>query len=370
MIIKNLELYNFRNYDKLNIQFSKKINIIYGQNAQGKTNILEAIYTLLLTKSHRLNSGNNLIKKNESFTKLIGYFENGKLDNVLNLVIDDKGKHLQKNNNDIKKINDYINEANILIFYPEDLNLIKGSPGDRRRYLNIELCQLYKDYVILISDYNKLLKMRNDCLKKMKLGINIDLSYFNILTSYFIERAIKIYKIRKEFFDNLNSYCEQIYKKISKYEHFKIVYKPNNEIDDKDLLLNEFKKIYDDEVKYGMTMIGPHKDDYEFYLDNNNLKETGSQGQQRMAILTFKLSEINIFEQMKKDKPILLLDDVFSELDDMKKNLFLNYINDGMQVIITTTDLKNIKKEILCKAKLFEIENGMVKKVMEENYGK
>ena len=366
MIIKKLELYNFRNYEKENLIFSNKLNIIYGNNAQGKTNILEGIYTLLLTKSHRLNSNNNLIKKNKNFTRLVGNFDNHLIDTTLQLLIDENGKHLEKNNNVIRKINDYISESNIIIFYPEDLNLIKGSPLDRRRYLNIQLSQIYKNYIVILNDYNKLLKMRNDYLKKMKIGLNVDLSYFNILTSYLIDRIVKIYKIRKEYFENINNYSGNIYEKISGYKNFKIVYKPNKNIINNNEWLDEFKKIYEEEVKSGITLIGPHKDDYEFYLDNNNLKDTGSQGQQRMAVLAFKLSEIKIFTEIKKDKPILLLDDVFSELDDTKKNLFLDYINDGMQVIITTTDLKNIRKDILEKAKLFEIENGKIKSITEE----
>ena len=370
MIIKKLELNNFRNYDNEILNFSKNINIIYGNNAQGKTNILEGIYTLLITKSHRLNSSNNLIKKNKNFTRLFGTFDNHLIDTSLNLLIDENGKHLKKNNNNIKKISDYISESNIIIFYPEDLNLIKGSPVDRRRYLNIELSQIYKNYIIILNDYNKLLKMRNDYLKKIKQGLNVDLSYFNILTNYLIERAISIYKIRKEYFDNINKYADEIYEKISGYKKFKIIYKPNKAIVNNNEFLEEFKKIYDDEIKFGVTLIGSHKDEYDFYLNNNNLKDTGSQGQQRMAILAFKLSEIKIFSEIKKDNPILLLDDAFSELDDIKKNLFLDYINDGMQVIITTTDLKNIRKDILKKAKLFEIENGKVKNVMEVEDGK
>lgn len=368
MIIKSLELTNFRNYDNVLINFSPKLNIIYGNNAQGKTNILEGIYVLCLTKSHRLYVDNNLIKNGLNFTKLNGFFEDGILDKNLNLIINEKGKILEKNNNKIKKINEYVSESNIIIFYPEDLNLIKGAPLERRRYLNIQLSQLYNEYMVNLNDYNKLLKMRNDLLKKLKNNIQIDLNYFSIITNYIIDRSIIIYKLRKQYFEELNLYCNKIYKEISGYDNFKIIYKPNIELEIEDLknhLLNLFKKKYNDEVKLGTTLIGPHKDDYYFELDGINLKEYGSQGQQRMAILTLKLSEIEIFKKLKNEKPILLLDDVFSELDDDKKNLLLKYIDNDMQVIITTTDLNNINNKILENAKLFEIENGKIINIRE-----
>lgn len=368
MIIKSLELVNFRNYDNVFINFSPKLNIIYGNNAQGKTNILEGIYVLCLTKSHRLYVDNNLIKNGCSTTKLNGKFEDKILDKDLKLLITEKGKILEKNNNKIKKINEYVSESNIIIFYPEDLNLIKGSPLERRRYLNIELSQLYSEYMINLNNYNKILKIRNDLLKKLKNNIQIDLNYFFIITDYLIDKSIIICQLRKKYFEEINKYCEKIYKKISGYDNFRLIYKPNIDIEQEDLkiyLIDYFRKIYNDEIKLGTTLIGPHKDDYYFELNGINLKEYGSQGQQRMAILTLKLSEIEIFKDLKKEKPILLLDDVFSELDDNKKNLLLKYIDDDIQVIITTTDLDNINNKILEKAKLFEIQNGKIINIRE-----
>lgn len=363
MIIKNLELINFRNYENLTISFSPKINIIYGNNAQGKTNILEGIYTLCLTKSHRLYVDNNLIKNDATFSSLVGIFEDKLFDRTLKLVIDEKGKKLLKNNNKIKKINEYVLESNILIFYPEDLNLIKGSPLERRRYLNIELSQLYKDYMVNLNNYNKLLKIRNDLLKKLKQNLSIDNNYFKIVTECLIDRILIINKIRKQYFDDINKYASKIYKRISGFDNFKIVYMPSILQNDKEYILDLFKQKYYDEIRIGSTILGPHKDDYFFSL-RDNLKEQGSQGQQRMAILTLKLSEIELFKKIKKEKPILLLDDVFSELDDNKKNLLLKYIDDDIQVIITTTELTNINKNILEMSKIFEIENGkLIKEV-------
>lgn len=373
MIIKELNLINFRNYKELDIEFNKRINILYGNNAQGKTNILEGIFVLCLTKSHRLYVDSNLIKNNETFTSLTGIFENSPMDDVKRLSIDKNGKKLEINNNRVKKINDYISNSNIVIFYPEDLNLIKGSPQERRRYLNMELCQLYDNYIIYLNDYNKLLKMRNDYLKKIKFNDNVDLNYFSILTNYLIQRAVSIYEIRKRYFDYLNNIIGKIYYEISGYEDFHLVYKPSVNLDSENtmqLMLDEFKRKYNEELRLGTTIIGPHKDDYYFTLGGNNLKENGSQGQQRMAIIAYKLAEIDLFKEIKGEKPILLLDDVFSELDDGKKNLLLKYIDDDFQVIITTTDLKNINKEILKKSKLFKICDGKIEKIEEVQNGK
>ena len=360
MILKNLELINFRNYEKIKLDFSEKINIIYGDNAQGKTNILEGIYVLCLTKSHRPYVDDNLIKIDKDFLKITGNFASDILDKKQVIIINNKEKNLEINNQKIKKINEYISNSNIIIFYPEDLNLIKGSPNDRRRFLNIELCQLYNTYVINLNEYNKLLKIRNDCLKKLKLNLSIDNSYFNIITDYLIQKSEIIYNYRKKYFEKINKICLSIYKKISGYNKFKIIYKPNF-IPNNDYQLemkNLFKEKYFEEVKTGNTIIGVHKDDFIYEIENCNLKEFGSQGQQRMAILAHKLSEIQLFKDEKGETPILLLDDVFSELDDKKKNLLLKYIDDDMQVIITTTDLNNIEEKIIKKSKLFKIKNG------------
>ena len=360
MILKSLELQNFRNYEKINLDFSKRLNIIYGDNAQGKTNILEGIYVLCLTKSHRPYVDDNLIKIGKEFFKISGKFESNVLDKEQVILVNEKGKNLTINNQKIRKINEYIKNSNIIIFYPEDLNLIKGSPGERRRYLNIELSQLYNEYIINLNDYNKLIKIRNDYLKKLKLNLSIDNSYFNIITNYLIDRSEFIYNTRVKYFNKINEICVSIYKEISGYDNFRIIYKPN--FIPKENYKEEMKKLfiekYSEEVKSGTTIIGNHKDDFIYEINNSNLKEFGSQGQQRMAILAHKLSEIKLFQTEKGEMPILLLDDVFSELDDNKKNLLLKYIDKDMQVIITTTDLNNIDKDTIESAKLFKIKNG------------
>ena len=276
---------------------------------------------------------------------------------------------MKLDNNEIKRISDYISKMNIIIFYPDDLSLIKGSPSERRRFLNSEISQLYGEYLLVLNDYSKLLKMRNDYLK----NIHFDENYFAILTDYLIDKAIIIYKMRYRFVCKLNENINAIYENLSEIKNFEIFYKTSIKFKDYDknsmkeeLKLN-FKKILVKERKNKITLIGPHRDDLEFLIGNENIKNFGSQGQQRMAILAIKLSEIKIFHQYKGSNPILLLDDVFSELDKKKKNNLLHYINQDIQTIITTTDLNNISKKIRDQSRLIEIEKGSIKKIVEVN---
>lgn len=376
MILEELNLKNFRNYNSLKVKLSPHINIIYGNNAQGKTNLLESIYVLGLTRSHRLNIDNNLVKDGEEICRISGITKNDKIKKRLEITLSKNQKELKIDKNDIKKVSDYIlSSLNIVIFYPEDLEIIKGSPNIRRNFLNLELSQLSDNYLKILTEYNKLLKIRNDYLKKQNKNIIVDENYFWIITNYMIDKALLIYKMRKKFVEKINEQCSNIYQKIAKLENFYLLYKSNlsnlPQEDLKEELLKKYKNNFKREIKLGTTLYGPHRDDLEFYLENKNLKDYGSQGQQRLAILSIKLSEIEIFKTYKDTYPILLLDDVFSELDDIKKNNIIKFINDDIQVIITTTDLKRINKKIFESAKIFKIKNGEVIKLEEvEKNGK
>ncbi len=371
MILKKIELTNFRNYNHLSARFYKGINIIYGDNAQGKTNLLESIYVLGLTKSHRSFIDNNLIKDNEKCAVINGYINRGSLDINLNIVIENNKKVLKIDNNNMKKVSDYISNMNIIIFYPDDLELLKGSPQVRRKYFNLELSQLYSSYFIILNDYNKLLKMRNEYLKKISFGGKVDMNYFEILTDYLIDKAIILIKMRNKYVEKVNNYCKKIYNDIMNVDNFQIKYVPSLTIDIKDdlkskeILRSFYKKNFNYDLKLSTTFYGPHKDEFEFLLDNKNLKIHGSQGQQRIAVLALKLSEIEIFKKYKETTPILLLDDVFSELSDDKKNNLLKYISKDIQTIITTTELNSLDVKLIKKSKLFKIEAGKLIKVKE-----
>ena len=284
-------------------------------------------------------------------------------------ILNKNKKKVKIDNNQITKIGDYIEKMNIIIFYSDDLELIKGFPSERRKYLNLELSQISPTYYNTINDYNKLLKLRNDYLKKLTMGEKLNQNYFSILTDYIVEKSIFIYQMRHKYIEKLNKICENIFKDITKKEGFNIKYIPSIDLGDmkketiKDNMLKVLNENLEKEIKIGSTIYGPHHDDFEFNLKDDNLKYYGSQGQQRIAVLALKLSEIQILTDYKKTSPIILLDDVFSELDNDKKNNLLKYIDNNTQVIITTTDLDNINKEIIDKSKLIKICCG---KIIEE----
>lgn len=367
MFLKDIEITNFRNHKKTKLSLSKNINIIYGNNGQGKTNILESIYVLGITKSHSSFIDDTLIKNGEDVAIIKGNVQKD-LPYTLELVINKNTKKMKIDGENVQKVSDYIEKMNIIIFYAEDLELIKGVPGERRKYLNTELSQLSINYYNAINQFNKLLKTRNECLKKLNNNEHVDMNYFDILTEYFVEKSVFIYRMRNEYVDRLNTYCPQIFQKLSGLEGFNIKYENSSIFDTfdkeniKKTLKEDLKNNLEKEIRFKSTLYGPHKDDFIFFLQGMNLKNFGSQGQQRMAVLSLKLAEIEIFKDFKETSPIILLDDVFSELDNKKKNNLLKFIDNGMQVIITTTDLKNINKNIINKANLIKIDSGKVER--------
>lgn len=372
MFLKKIEIVNFRNYDDLNIKFNKKTNIIYGKNGQGKTNLLEAIYILGLTKSHRFFIDNNLIKEDSSISKIKGVINKNKIDYTFEIELTDKTKTIKIDKKEVKKIGDYVSKMNVIIFYPEDLDLIKGSPNIRRKFLNLEISQINPSYLSVLSDYQKILKMRNEYLKQENKQ---EESYYEVLETYYVARAVEIYKIRNKFINRLNEYVENIYYNVSGVRGFNLKYEPNIDIKEFDSesirksLKHNMYKIKNKELKLGVSLVGPHRDDIGFYIGSKDLKSFGSQGQQRLAIIALKLAEVELFKQYIGDTPILLLDDVFSELDTKKKNLLLKYIDTNIQTMITTTDLRTINKKVVTNSKLIKINEGKIEKEVD-NGGK
>lgn len=368
MIIKSIKLTNFRNYVHLNLKFNDKMNIFIGKNAQGKTNILESICVLALTKTYKNGVEPNLITFNKKKALIKGKIRDDKLIKDLEISIEEGKKNYKINNNEIRKLSEYISNLNIIVFTPEDLEIIKGSPSVRRNLINMELSQISHKYLNTYNEYNKILKVRNEYLKLLLTSSVADKKYLDVVTEKLIEKAIIIYKERKKYIDFINLNINSIYKKITKEEGLCIIYEPNVEINDFSseniykVLKDKFDRKYKKELNYGMTLYGPHRDDFIFSLNGKNLKYFGSQGQQKVSILSFKLSEIEIFENYRKTKPILLLDDIFSELDIAKRNKLLEYVNKDIQSIITTTDLKSIKSKYTNDAYIYEIENGIIER--------
>ena len=363
MFLSEINLHNFRNYTKLKLKFKKNINIFIGNNAQGKTNILESIYFLAITKSHRTLKENFLIKDNEICTKVIGKLKNNSISKKYEVMLNSNGKRVSINDNPIKKISDYLSNINVVMFCPDDLEIIKGTPHNRRYFLNIEIGQLYNSYLKHIYNYNKVLKSRNDYLKNHQ---NFDKLYFDVLTESLIKENLIIIKHRYEYINLINKYISSIYKDLTKNDNIYLKYETFIDIDEDEimyqLLKDKYRKAFDNEIYQRVTLYGAHKDDFSVYIDDIKINNYGSQGQHRIAILAIKLAEVEIFKNIKEVKPILLLDDIFSEIDKTKKNNIIKYINNDLQVFITSTDLKNISRKLLKESDIFTVDNAKVKK--------
>ena len=360
MYIKNLKIINFRKIENIDIELNKNINVFIGNNAQGKTSILNAIYMLALTKFDKNISDEEIIKKGSLFSKVKGNIKVGKISKKLEVILEKNVKVLRIDGNVCNRVTDYLSNLNVIMFSPDALDIVKKSPCIRRNLINVELCQLYPSYVKTLNEYNRILKIRNEYIRKNFNNINFD--YFDVVTSNLIDRAIIIMNYRKAFISKLNENISNVYYKIMKQEGLKINYVCNLPCCDKNELIKFYRENFVNEISQKVTLFGPHRDDFDFYLHDENLKLYGSQGQQRVAILSLKLSEISIFKEVKGYYPIVLLDDIFSELDIEKRRNLLKFIKSNIQFIITTTDVKNISSKILNKASVFNLKDGKILK--------
>ncbi len=367
MILTKLELIHFRNYSKCHVSFGEHINLFIGSNGQGKTNVLEAIYVLSLTKSHRYGEQATLIQKEKELSKIKGTLKVNGIEKDLEVDIGKTTKKVFVNQTEITKLSEYITNLNAILFTPDDLDIVKGSPQVRRNFLNIEISQMNPSYTKCLNEYNRILKTRNEYLKSIYINHLSDVRYLDVLTDKLIDRAVFIYRYRKDFLDRINQHIQPIYKDIAGYDGLEIRYETSVDWDCyeeekiRTLLKEKFLQNRQRELQQGNTLYGPHRDDFSFYLAGENIKIFSSQGLQRLVVIALKLAEIPIFEELTGHKPILLLDDIFSEIDRKKRSKLVYYINQGVQTFITTTDLKNINKKILDNSKVFEVFSGSMK---------
>lgn len=370
MKIEQIHLKHFRNYQDLHIDFNKKINVFVGDNAQGKTNIIESIYALAITKSHRTHVDTDLIQQGEKCVKIKGVIKRDSQDDKseLEIMINGKGKKVSINKKPIRKISDYISYFNVIIFHPDDLEILKGSPSQRRKFLNIEIGQLDNRYFVILNNYNSILKNRNEYLKTISID-NYDHNYLDILNDQLANHAVKIYTYREEFINSINKALDGVNDKIKGFDKINITYEPSIPLGDaeniRNNLLHKYQANLQRDIFLSQTVVGPHRDDFVFFVNDRKAKEYGSQGQQRLAVLCLKLAEIEIFKKQKAEYPVLLLDDVFSELDCHKRHGIVKYFSKKMQIMITTTDLSDIEKTMLKNANIFLVNNAEVTKVID-----
>ncbi len=358
MFIKKLSLKNYRNIEKLNIELSENVNIFYGNNAQGKTNILESMFMCATGRSQRTHIDRELIKFGEDSAHIRMDIDKDGLNDRIDIHIKQKEKKgIAVNNIVVKKLGELFGTINIVLFSPEDLMLVKEGPSCRRRYMDIELCQMSKVYYSNLQKYYKVLKEKNNVLKK----INENSSFkdtLDIWDSQLVQYGIKIMKYRADFINMLNEAGSKIHNKITdKCENLRIEYKPSVNIDEYEKKLFSLRE---KDIYYGSTSVGIHKDDMAFFINNINARDYGSQGQQRTVCLAIKLAEIELIENKTGNKPVLLLDDVLSELDKNRQDFIVNNIK-GVQTVITSTGNENILKNINEKSKVFFVENGNIK---------
>lgn len=348
---------NFRNYDFLDLKFSEGTNILYGDNAQGKTNVLEAIYLSATTKSHKGSKDKDIVNFDSEESHIRTYVEKQGMEYKVDIHLrKSKSKGIAIDGQKIKKAADLLGLLNVVFFSPEDLSIIKNGPAERRRFVDMELCQLDNFYLYNLNHYNKIVNQRNKLLKDMYFNPELK-ETLNIWDSQLVSFGSKIIERRRIFVEQLNEIIYGIHKKLSgEREEILIKYEPDVEIDD---FARMMKSSQEKDIRLKQTSIGPHRDDFCFLVDNIDIRKFGSQGQQRTAALSLKLSEIELVKKITKDTPILLLDDVLSELDSNRQNYLLGSIGD-IQTIITCTGLDEFVNNRFEIDKVFRIVKGSV----------
>lgn len=359
MQIRQLKLLNFRNYEKLLFIPNSKFNLIFGKNGMGKTNLVESIYVLALTRSFRSTVDKVIVMNNKEVTKIEADVKRKRVDNF-QIIINNNGKKVKINNNKIAKLSDYISNIGVVLFNPDDLRIIKDAPSTRRKSLNVDISQLNNNYLKYLNNYNKLLKQRNAYLKNFSDDSS---EYLDSLTENLILYGLKVYSERKNIISSINEKIQSIFFDIMKKGFLKIKYVSDYDNKTKEEILSTYKKNLKKDLLLGKTDFGIHKDDYLFYLDDKLLKDYGSEGQQKNAIIAYKFAMISIYYEFNNDYPILILDDLFSELDSEKINNILKLIGENLQTFITTTEIDKVDEKILKESKKFFVENGLIKEV-------
>ncbi|MCT1577201.1 DNA replication/repair protein RecF [Oceanobacillus kimchii] len=368
MHIEKLELTNYRNYDQLEIAFDDQINVIIGENAQGKTNLMEAIYVLSFARSHRTPREKELIQWDKDYAKIEGRITKRNQSVPLQISITSKGKKAKVNHLEQHRLSDYIGSVNVVMFAPEDLTIVKGAPQIRRRFMDMELGQIQPTYIYHLAQYQKVLKQRNHLLKQLQRKPNSDTTMLEVLTDQLIEHASILLERRFIYLELLRKWAEPIHRGISReLEQLEIQYSPTIEVSEEankekigNIYQMKFSDVKQKEIERGTTLVGPHRDDLIFYVNGKDVQTYGSQGQQRTTALSIKLAEIELIYQEVGEYPILLLDDVLSELDDYRQSHLLNTIQGKVQTFVSTTSVEGIHHETLQQAELFRVTNGVV----------
>ncbi|KEQ22168.1 DNA replication/repair protein RecF [Paenibacillus tyrfis] len=365
MQLKRLSLQDYRNYDQMEFQTDNMVNIIVGPNAQGKTNLLESIFVLALTKSHRTHQDKELIRWNASSTLLHAEVEKRYGTVQLDLSISQQGKKAKVNGLEQKKLSNFIGALNVVMFAPEDLEIVKGSPGIRRRFLDMEIGQVYPSYLYDLSQYNKILQQRNNYLKQLFSSPG-KASMLDVWNEQLMQFGVKIMKKRQSFIKKLQAWAEKIHAGITNgSEQLRIEYDCtlSHALEQEDAVLFDYfmiklSQVKDQELRRGVSLVGPHRDDLRFYINDKEVQTFGSQGQQRTTALSLKLAEIELIREEVGEYPLLLLDDVLSELDRYRQTQLIETFQRKVQTFITTTGIESIDLSKLESASVIQVRDG------------
>lgn len=382
MELKNLKLKHFRNYEAAEVTFSPGINVLVGANAQGKTSLLEAIYVLALARSHRTKQERDLIQWGASESYLAGEVRFRQGQRPLSLTLWPKGKIARANHLELPRLSDYIGQLRVVLFAPEDLTLLKGPPAERRQFIDRELSQMNPLYLHELLTYQHELKQRNAYLKQLRKGQAKDRTLLDILTEQLAASGARMLAMRQAFVEQLEAWAGPVHEAISdQKEKLTLAYDtrlpwpkaeagaldadPNTQAQAltqalEENLLAAYEEQAAAEIERGTTLLGPHRDDLLVYINGQEVKRYGSQGQQRTGVLSMKLAELDCMAQATGEYPLLLLDDVLSELDAKRQTLLLQVIEDKVQTFLTTTSLEGVNWDVLKNPHGYRISQGQV----------
>lgn len=362
MYISSLELADFRNIASLHMEFSQGTNILYGENAQGKTNILESLYMLSTTKSHRGVRDRDMIRFGREESHIRSLIMKGGIDYRIDMHLrKNKSKGIAINGQRIKKASELIGILHIVFFSPEDLGIVKNGPAERRRFMDMELCQLDASYLHNLNQYNKTVENRNRLLRDIYMFPDLK-ETLDVWDAQLVSFGSKIIESRRRFILDLNGIVGEIHGKLSGgREHLSLLYEPNTAAED---LEERLRSSRERDIHMKTTSTGPHRDDFSFMDGEIDLRRYGSQGQQRTCALSLKLSEIDLVKKMIGHRPVLMMDDVLSELDSGRQNYLLNTIG-GIQTFITCTGLDEFVNNRFRIDQVYRVENGVCTKKQE-----
>lgn len=369
MILESLQLKNFRNYEDIDITFSKGINILIGDNAQGKTNLLESIYVLALARSHRTSKDNEMIQFGKEASRISGSVKTERSRFPLEIILSKQGKKAKVNHLLQRSLSDYIGHLKVVLFAPEDLSLVKGAPSERRGFIDRELGQINAVYLYHITQYNRILKQRNQYLKDIRRHPSKrDEVYLEVLTEQLAIEASEVIKERVWFIENLEKWAQVIHEEITQEQEtlhisYQTSVKEETYTDTEALfvsLMDHYRKNKERDEEQGNTFTGPHRDDISFYINEKDVQIYGSQGQQRTAALSTKLAEIDLIKETTGFYPVLLLDDVLSELDDHRQTHLLKATESKVQTFLTTTSIEGIETQVIDDLTLYKIKDGNI----------